>query len=145
MRTLPVLTACALAAAVAAPAFAQQHVAGTYDVKYEELATNCSPPPVALGHGKLRIAVKGRSLEVNADLIPIMYGVSQKTGQINAKTRKVQATTVQGLDGKYRVAGRVENGMVTLVLVAEYVRDSDKKPYCTQSWNVSGVRADAGK
>ena len=69
-----------------------------------------------------------------------MVGVPQKNGQINAKTLKVVSTTVQGLAGKYRVAGRVENGQLSLVLVAEYVRESDHKPYCTQSWNVTGTR-----
>ena len=140
MRTLPVLLACAAALGAATPAFAQERVQGTYAVKYEEMASNCSPPPVALGKGKLTIEIRKSSLEVNADLIPIMVGVPQKNGQINAKTLKVVSTTVQGLAGKYRVAGRVENGQLTLVLVAEYVRESDHKPYCTQSWNVTGTR-----
>jgi hypothetical protein len=26
--------------------------------------------------------------------------------------------------------------------VAEYVKHDDKKPYCTQSWNVTGLRGD---
>ena len=140
MRTLPVLLACAAALGAATPAFAQERVQGTYTVKYEEMASNCSPPPVALGKGKLTIEIRKSSLEVNADLIPIMVGVPQKNGQINAKTLKVVSTTVQGLAGKYRVAGRVENGQLSLVLVAEYVRESDHKPYCTQSWNVTGTR-----
>lgn len=140
MRTLPALIACATALGAATPAFAQQRVTGTYDVKYEEMASNCSPPPVALGKGKMTIEVRKSSLSINADLIPMMYGVPQKNGQINAKTRKVEATTVQGLAGKYRVAGRVENGQLTLVLVAEYIRAADGKPYCTQSWNVTGTR-----
>jgi hypothetical protein len=140
MRTLPVLLACAAALGAATPAFAQERVQGTYAVKYEEMASNCSPPPVALGKGKLSIEIRKSSLEVNADLIPIMVGVPQKNGQINAKTLKVVSTTVQGLAGKYRVAGRVENGQLSLVLVAEYVRESDHKPYCTQSWNVTGTR-----
>jgi hypothetical protein len=140
MRTLPVLIACATALGAASPAFAQERVTGTYAVKYEEMASNCSPPPVALGKGKLTIEVRKSSLEVNADLIPLMYGVPQKNGQINAKTLKAKSTTVQGLAAKYRVAGRVENGQLTLVLVAEYIRESNGKPYCTQSWNVTGAR-----
>ena len=50
-------------------------------------------------------------------------------------------STFQGLDGKYSVGGRVEGGMLQLVLVAEYIKHDDKKPYCTQSWNISGVPA----
>lgn len=140
MRIPSVLTVCVVALGAATPAFAQERVQGTYEVKYEEMASNCSPPPVSLGHGKLTVEIRKSSLEINADLIPLMYGVPQRNGQINAKTLKAKSTTVQGLAAKYRVAGRVDNGQLTLVLVAEYIRESNGKPYCTQSWNVTGTR-----
>jgi hypothetical protein len=73
-----------------------------------------------------------------------MVGIPAKSGKINAKTTKKVATTVQGLDGKYGVSGRVDdNGVLQLVLVAEYTRQDNGKPHCTQSWNVSGVRGKA--
>ena len=55
-------------------------------------------------------------------------------------TSKLGPTSIQGLDGRFSVAGTVnEDGVLQMVLVAEYY--VNKKPYCTQSWNVSGVRA----
>jgi hypothetical protein len=109
------------------------------------MASNCSPPPVALGRGKMTIDIKKTSLTVNVDLIPQLVGVVAKGGKVNAKTNKVVGTTVVGLSGKYSVAGRVDNGMLQLVLVAEYIKQADNKPYCTQSWNVTGARDDGDK
>jgi hypothetical protein len=126
--------------ATASSAWADENVTGTFDVKFEEMASNCNPPPVALGRGKLTIDVKKDALTVNTDLIPQLVGVPGKNGKVNAKTNKIVGTTVVGLMGKYSVAGRVEGGMVQLVLVAEYINEKDKKPYCTQSWNVNGAR-----
>lgn len=127
---------------LATPAFADT-VGGVYDVKFEEMSTNCSPPPVTYTRGKVTIEAK-KSLTVNIDTIPLMVGVPAKSGKINAKTTKKLASTVQGLDGKWGVSGRVdENGVLQLVLVAEYTRQDNGKPHCTQSWNVSGVRQSA--
>jgi hypothetical protein len=145
MRTTPSVLAAVLVLGATSAAFAQERVAGTYDVKFEEMASNCTPPPVTLTRGKLTIEIHKHSLTVNTDLIPIMVGVPEKHGQINAKTRKVVGTTVQGLAGKYHVAGRVENGMISLVLVAEYINEATRKPYCTQSWNLSGLKQDGAK
>jgi hypothetical protein len=140
MRTL--LTVFAVLA-VAAPAFADENVAGIYDVKFEESGSTCNPPPVSLGRGKMTIEVRKGSLTVNTDLIPLMTGSPQKNGKISAKTLKIVGTTVQGLSAKYSVAGRVDGGMLQLVMTAEYIRQDTNKPYCTQAWNVSGLRGDA--
>src|SRR5262245_58030126 len=127
--------------ASATAARADENVTGTFDVKFEEMASNCNPPPVALGRGKLTIDIKKDALTVNTDLIPQLVGVPAKNGKVNAKTTKIVGTTVVGLSGKYSVAGRVEGGMVQLVLVAEYFNQKENnKPYCTQSWNVNGAR-----
>jgi len=143
MRTLFVL-AFVLGSAAVASADEQ-----SYDVKFDEMATTCSPPPVALARSKVRIVTqqKQNSLTVNIETIPEMAGVPQKGGKVNAKTIKgsngVVPTTIQGLDAKYSIAGKIDDaGMVQLVLVAEYVKHDDKKPYCTQSWNVTGLRGD---
>lgn len=121
-----------------------EEVAGSYDVKFDEMGHNCTPPPVALGRSKLVIGSnpKKNSLTVNIDTIPEMAGIPQKGGKVNAKTLKgAVPTTVGGLDAKYSIAGKIEDGgLVQLVLVAEYIKHDDKKPYCTQSWNVTGVR-----
>ena len=126
-----------------------EDAAGSYDVKFEEMATTCTPPPVALARSKVNIATnaKKNSVTVNIETIPEMAGVPQKGGKINAKTVKggngVVPTTIQGLDAKYSIAGKIEDGgMLQLVLVAEYIKHDDKKPYCTQSWNVTGLRGE---
>lgn len=124
-----------------------EDAAGSYDVKFEEMGHNCNPPPVALGRGKLVIATKKNSLVVNIDTIPEMAGVPEKGGKVNAKTVKgAVPTTVGGLDAKYSIAGKIDDGgMLQLVLVAEYIKHDDKKPYCTQSWNVTGLRGTPDK
>jgi hypothetical protein len=141
MRTITIL---AVIASVAAPAFADGTVAGIYDIKFEEMPQDCNPPPVALGRGKMTISVAKNSLRVNTDLIPQMVGIASGN-KVNAKTTKVVGTTVAGLSGKYSVAGHVDDGVLSLVLVADYIRQDTNKPYCTQSWNVSGLRQDTTK
>lgn len=120
---------------------------GSYDVKFDEMGHNCNPPPVALGRSKLKISQKKASITVNIETIPEMAGVTQKGGKINAKTVKgAVPTTVQGLDAKYSIAGKIDDaGIVQLVLVAEYIKHDDKKAYCTQSWNVTGLRGTPDK
>ena len=124
-----------------------EDAAGSYDVKFEEMGHNCNPPPVALGRGRLTITTKKNSLVVNIDTIPEMAGVPEKGGKVNAKTVKgAVPTTVGGLDAKYSIAGKIDDGgMLQLVLVAEYIKHDDKKPYCTQSWNVTGLRGTPDK
>ena len=126
----------------AAPALADDDPAGVYDVKFEESGSTCNPPPVSLGRGKLTIEIKKGTLSVNTDLIPLMYGAPQKSGKVEAKTPKLVGTTVMGLSARYAVAGRVDGGMLQLVLTADYVRQDTNKPYCQQAWNISGVRGD---
>ena len=145
MRTIPSILLVGVLAAAAAPARANGNVAGTYDVKFEEAGSTCNPPPVTLGRGKLTIEIRRRVLTVNTDLIPIMTGAPQKNGKIKAATPKVVGTTVQGLSARYSVGGRVDNGMLDLVLAAEYVRQDNNKPYCTQAWHITGLRTDAEK
>ncbi|HEY1815283.1 MAG TPA: hypothetical protein VGG74_23205 [Kofleriaceae bacterium] len=129
---------------LAAPAFADVDAAGSYDVKFEEVGHNCDPPPVALQRQKLVVDTNPRknSLTVNIETIPEMVGVPERGGKIKATTLKVLPTTVGGLDARYSVAGKVDDGgVVQLVLTAEYQRHDNHKPYCTQSWNVTGLRA----
>lgn len=146
MRTNRLVAASVLAlAATASPHRAlADDIAGTYEVKFEEMSTNCSPPPATYQRANLKIDVAKSSLRVNIDTIPQMNGVPAKNGKISAKMVKKLASTVQGLDVKAAVSGRVDdNGVLQLVLVAEYTKHDDGKPYCTQSWNVSGVRGAA--
>jgi hypothetical protein len=123
---------------------ADDAINGSFDVKFEEMANNCSPAPVTYKRARVTIETKKKDLGVKFEegLIPAMSGIPAKNGKINASTKKPVGTTVDGLDAKYSVAGRVDGGMLQLVLVAEYSKHADKKPYCTESWKVDGVRAD---
>lgn len=147
MRTLRPVAALFFVGLIASPAFAQKTtVEGSYEVKFEEMSTNCDPPRFAYTRGVVKIDTVKRSLRVNIDTIPQMVGVTAKSGKITAKTPKKLATTVQGLDGKYSVSGRVdEGGVLQLVMVAEYSKSGETKTMCTQSWNVSGVRQSTAK
>jgi hypothetical protein len=141
MRILPFV----LVALAAAPALADENVAGTYDVKYEEAGSTCNPNPVSFAKGKVVIDVKKGALTVNIETIYQMVGVPQKNGKISARTTKLVGTSVGGLSARYSVAGRVDGGMLQLVLTAEYVRQDNNKPYCTQAWNLAGVRSDGAE
>src|ERR1043165_1064688 len=143
MRTNRLVAAAVLglAAFAATPAFADS-TAGAYDVKFEEMSTNCSPPPISYTRGIVKIDITKSSLRVNIETIPQMVGVAAKSGKINATMTKKLASTVTGLDVKSKVSGRVDdNGVLQLVLVSEYTRTDNGKAHCTQSWNVSGVRS----
>jgi hypothetical protein len=143
MRHITMLLATVVGVAVGGGAARADDLAGTYDVKLEEQSTNCSPPPVSFRVSTVRIDVKQKSLLVNIDTIPQMNGIDNGTGKISAKTPKVAATTVQGLDGTYSIAGREVDGLLDLLLVAEY--STKGKPYCTQSWRVSGQKTTTKK
>ena len=142
MRTSRPVAALMFVALLASPALAQPtKVDGAYEVKFEEMSTNCDPPRFAYTRGVVKIDTAKSSMRVNIETIPQMAGVPGKSGKINAKTPKKSATTVQGLDGTYRVSGRVdESGVLQLVLVAEFMKTGETKTLCTQSWNISGVR-----
>jgi hypothetical protein len=133
-------TLIAMAVLVVASSAHADGVAGVYDIKLEEMANNCSTPPIAMRAGTLRLEVKQKSLTANIETIPQMNGVASNNNKIEAKTPKVAPTTVQGLDAKYSIGGRLSDaGMLDLVLVAEY--STKGKPYCTQSWRVSGQKS----
>lgn len=119
-------------------AFAQE-VAGTFDVKFDEAGSTCNPSPVTYTRGKVVVEDTKKGVTVNIETIPQMFGGPAKKGSFKASTTKQVATTVQGLDAKYTISGRIdESGVIAVVLVAEY--QANKKPYCVQSWNISGIR-----
>lgn len=130
--------------AAAAPAYAEDvAVAGTYNVKFEQVSTNCSSSlNYPQSGGALKIDVKASELQVDIDRTPLMVGKVNKTGKVSAKSPKPGHTPIEGMDGVFSVAGRVDPaGLIALVMVGEYQHDG--KPLCTQSWNVSGLRQGA--
>ena len=121
-----------------APALAHADVAGIYDVKFDEVSTNCTAP-LHYAPDKVTITVKGNALQVAIDHTPLMHGVPAKTGKVSAKSRSGN-TMIQGMKGVFSVAGKVTpEGQLALVMVGEYTANG--KPLCTQSWNVLGPRS----
>jgi hypothetical protein len=130
--------------AAAAPAYADDSIAGVYDVKFEQSSTNCEHPLAYPQHGSLKIDIKAGDMQVDIERTPLMVGKTAKPGKVSAKSAKPGHTPVDGMDGVFSVAGRITTeGMLSLVMVGEY--QTAGKPLCTQSWNVSGLRAGTDK
>ncbi len=142
MRTLLVLAALIAPATALADNDHAAAVAGSYDVKYEEVTSNCQNTGIVLNRGRIQIEKKrANAITVDIERMPMMSGTATKGGRIKA-TSKIGKTSIQGLDGKFSTAGTVnEDGVLNVVFVAEYYLQG--KAYCTQSWNVSGLRKEA--
>lgn len=136
MRTLSI----ALVLALAAPALADDAVTGTYDVTYEQSASTCSPDPLTLKTGSVTIAIKKGALNVSFDPAYALVGKPAKDGTINAKTLKLIGTSVGGLSARYTLVGRVAAGALTAALTAQYIRQDTNRPYCAQTWNLTGAK-----
>jgi hypothetical protein len=126
---------------LATPAFAD--ISGTYDVKFEDVSTNCTTQKLTYKPQPVSVKVKGRQVTVDIDMTPVMTGVPQKNrNKVSAKSRAGN-TMIAGMKGVFSVAGRITNdGALTLVMVGEYTNEQGK-PLCSQSWNVSGPRIEA--
>ena len=137
MRTI--LASAVLLMAVVAPAAAED-VHGAYDVKYEEVSTNC-PSPLKYQHGKLDVKKTSTGINVDIDRTPVMQGSVTKAGKVSAKS-KSGPTMLEGMNGVFSVAGKITpEGVLTFVMVGEYTAGG--KALCTQSWNVVGSKAEA--
>src|SRR4051812_4057460 len=113
MRTTMATLILAATTLAAAPAYADKgdaksEVAGTYDVKYDEVSNNCTNVGMTFTRGTLKIDDK-KTVSVNIDLVPIMVGSEPKAGKLKAQS-KLGPSVIQGLDGKFSVAGRVDDG-----------------------------------
>lgn len=126
--------------ATAGLAHADAPVMGKYEAKFEQIGNNCEHSITYPARGIVKIEVKGGDLQVDIERTPLMIGKPRKDGKINAKSR-LGHTAVDGMDGVFTVAGRVtpEDGMLSLTLIGEY--QTGGKPLCTQSWSLSGLRA----
>jgi hypothetical protein len=116
---------------------------GRYEVKYEEVTSNCQNTGMVLLRGVVDVSKrKASTVAIDIERIPLMVGAAAKGGRVKA-TSKLGPTSIQGLDGRFSIAGSInDDGVVSLVLVAEYYVKN--KAYCTQSWNVTGLRAGGG-
>ena len=142
MRNLGSRTAVlGLVASLTTAAYADD-LTGTYDVKLEPLTTNCEHTINYPPRGTLKIEMKGSDLRVDIERTPLMIGKPAKAGKLSARSPRPAHTPIEGMDGVFSIAGRITvEGMLSLVMVGEYQKAG--KPLCSQSWNVSGLRARA--
>ncbi len=148
MKPLTLTMTAALAVAFASsPAYAQrkrkpkQRVAGVYEVKFEEVGNSCGDRGFGLSRGRIKLKrTRGRRMSLTIPLIPLLTGVVSRDGKFRARA-KLGSTNTVGMQGRFAANGRVDDGVIQLVLIAEYF--TKKRPLCTQSWNVSGIRKDA--
>src|SRR5215470_13428128 len=82
-------------------------LAGSYEVKFEQVSTNCEHPIAYPQHGSLKIEVLGSELHVDIERTPLMVGKRTKNGNIRAKSPRPGHTPIQGMDGVFSVAGRI--------------------------------------
>ena len=127
-----------LAATASAQSRSEPEVAGTYEVKFEQVANNCSGVGMNLASARVVLDKgKGRGVSVTVPSVPIMTGRASSGGKFRASVKKGK-TAIEGVDGRFSVAGRVEKRTVQFLFIAEYFRGA--RPLCTQSWNASGPR-----
>jgi hypothetical protein len=123
----------------AAPAYADDPAAGTFEAKFEQVANNCDHTLSYAPSGIVKIEVKAGELQVDIERTPVMRGTPRHDGKVSAKSR-LGHTPIAGMDGVFSVAGRITaEGMLSLTLIGEY--QASGKPLCTQSWTLSGLRA----
>jgi hypothetical protein len=113
-------------------------VAGTYSVKFDQVANNCAKAGMSLSSSTVDVSQpKERTVSVTIPSVPIMGGSVSRGGKFRAGAKRGK-TAIQGVDGRFSVAGRVEKGTIQFLFIAEYFEGD--KPLCTQSWNASGPR-----
>ncbi len=141
MRPLRILLAASALTLLAGTAGAQDappRVAGTYAVKFGQVANNCAKAGMSLSSQTVDVSQpKEKSVSVTIPSVPIMSGSVSRGGKFRAVAKRGK-TAIKGVEGRFSVAGRVEKGTIQFLLIAEYF-ESDK-PLCTQSWNASGPR-----
>jgi len=126
------------AARAQAPAQSAPRVAGTYAATFQEVANNCSGIGMSLRQAPVELSQgKDRDVQVSVPSVPIMRGVVTSAGKFKAEAKRGKTAT-QGVDGRFSIAGRVDDKGIQFLFIAEYYRGS--APLCTQSWNATGGR-----
>lgn len=112
-----------------------------YDVTFEGVTSNCTQDRVlALAKGSLVISSTDKEiklrLERTAVTLPELVGSQRRGGKIKADAT---ATDAQGRRQRIMASGRVEDGALQLLFIAELYDDKGSS-LCSQSWNVTGKR-----
>ncbi len=144
MRT-NLLTAFLVAAAVVSPAVASADAAdslvGRYEVAFDQVTSNCQAKGLKLDRSVVMISKRAPGVAVEVTGVATLGGKAAKAGRLKAASA-VGKTALAGLDGKFSIAGTVDDtGKLDAVFVGEYYEAG--KPLCTQSWSATGLRTAA--
>jgi hypothetical protein len=122
---------------VAAPvAFAQvSGVSGSFASSFEMVVDNCKGAGATLEKATIEVTQNGNVLSISIPTLPQMKGKLGKRGKLRAEA----SASSDGVRGQYSLNGRVTGKRLQAVLVAEFFKGD--KPQCTQSWSVTGKRA----
>jgi len=138
LASLALTLAAGAGTAAAQSAAAEPKVEGKYAAKFERVANNCAKAGMSLSSATVDVSQpKTRSVSVTIPAVPIMNGSVSRGGKFRAVAKRGK-TAIQGVEGRFSVAGRVEKRNIQFLLIAEYFEGD--KPLCTQSWNASGPR-----
>lgn len=110
---------------------------GKYAAKFDAVANNCSRAGMSLSSATVELTQKARGVSVTIPAVPIMGGTVSRGGKFRAVAKRGK-TAIQGVEGRFSVAGRVEKRTIQFLFIAEYFEGT--KPLCTQSWNATGPR-----
>ncbi|SRR6266545_1043672 len=114
-------------------------VAGKYAATFQEVANNCSGMGMSLRTATIELSQSGeRSIQVTVPGVPIMRGTISGAGKFKADAKRGK-TAIEGVDGRFSVAGHFDDKGIQFLFIAEYYRAA--RPLCTQSWNASGTRS----
>lgn len=138
---LGTFTAALLVLLAGAGTAAAQSAGERYDVTFEGVTSNCTKDRVlALAKGSLVISSTDKEiklrLERTAVTLPELVGSQRRGGKIKADAT---ATDAQGRRQRIMASGRVEDGALQLLFIAELYDDKGSS-LCSQSWNVTGKR-----
>ncbi len=113
-------------------------VAGKYAATFQSVANNCTGMGMNLSATTVELfQARDRDVQVTVPSVPIMRGVVTRAGKFKAEAKRGKTATA-GVDGRFSVAGRVDDKGIQFLFIAEYYRAD--KPMCTQSWNASGPK-----
>ncbi len=136
LRTTITASVAALCLAATSPALAQE--AGSFQATFTKVVDNCDQG-LSLSKASLTISKNERSITVRIDELPALAGKAGKRGKLRAEAKGKG----NGMDVRYGLNGRVSDGQLQAVFVAEYFKG--KAPVCTQSFRVVGSTTKAPK
>jgi hypothetical protein len=115
-----------------------QPVAGKFAARFDLVSSNCKETGMNLDRMSIELGEPSRGrVAVTMPMVPNMSGVVSRGGKFKAEARRGKAG-IEGLEGQFSIAGRVEGETIQFLFIAEYYRAG--KALCTQSWNASGPR-----